>query len=347
MTLVCINPQTDPRWQHLIIDQPSCVFHSPAWLRVLADTYPFEVSAYLLLDERGNPQAGAPFCRVADARGQRLVALSFSDFCDPIAATPAHWRALADALIGEGQGVVVRPLHNELPLADERFSLFNRARWHGLDLRPTQEELWQGLHESARRAIRKAENAGVVIREADSSADVRTFFDLHLQTRKLKYRMLAQPYAFFENIWRHFIEPGNGVLMLAYHQGEAIGATLYLEWKETFVYKFNTSKPDNLLARPNDLLIWRGIERAKAKGFAKFDFGLSDWDQEGLIRYKMKFATEEKTISFLRHTPDAPPNPGDQELRSLLGPLTQLFTDEAVPNAVTEQAGNLLYRYFT
>jgi CelD/BcsL family acetyltransferase involved in cellulose biosynthesis len=335
---IVLVARRDPRWQRLLASQPSCVFHSPAWLGVLADTYGFTVEAHLLVDERGEPQAGIPVCRVEDLRGQRLVALSFSDFCDPLATTPTQWRILADRLLAEGQPIIVRPLHNELPLADERFTRFNRARWHGLDLRPPVENLWQALHESARRAVRKAQQAGVVVRIAADQADLRAFFDLHLHTRRAKYRMLAQPYRFFENIWHNFIEQGAGVLMVAEHQGDIIGATLYLEWQKTFVYKFNTSQPNRLALRPNDLLIWCGIEYAKAKDFTRLDFGLSDWDQEGLIRYKAKFATQEKTISFLRYTPDSSISPHDQEMRRLLGQLTTVLTDDETPNGLVEKA---------
>src|SRR6266403_132161 len=98
---------------------------------------------------------------------------------------------------------------------------------------------------------------------------------------------------------------------------------------------------------PNDFLIWEGIQRGKERGFSYLDFGLSDIDQEGLVRYKRKFGTEEKTISFLRHEPNGPPAPAEKELRQLLGTLTNRFTDHLVPDLVTEKAGEDLYRLFT
>ncbi|MCK5565187.1 MAG: hypothetical protein KAJ07_08060, partial [Planctomycetes bacterium] len=84
----------------------------------------------------------------------------------------------------------------------------------------------------------------------------------------------------------------------------------------------------------------------KAQGYDYLDFGLSDWDQEGLVRYKRKFASEEKTIFFLRYLPDGVPAEQEKQLRSLFSQLTDLFTDETVPDDVTEKAGNVLYRFF-
>ncbi len=346
MKIISVDPQTNPLWQQLIQTHPSDAFHSPEWLQVLAETYDLEVQAYILLDGIGQPVAGLPFCRIADLKGERLVTLPFSDYCDPLVDDPDHWRCLSTQLLGEHHLYTIRCLHNSLPLADDRFKLVNKAKWHGLDLRPDVEALWAGLHSSARRAIRKAESQGVTVEIAQDVEGMRAFFEMHLGIRKYKYRMLAQPYAFFENIWRHFVEEGNGVLMLATYQSDIIGGVMFLEWKDGLYYKFNASSPAQLSVRPNDLLIWEGIQYAKARDLTYLDFGLSDWDQEGLVRYKRKFATEEKTISFLRYSPNGGPTQQARQLGSLLPQLTQLFTDETVPDRVTEKAGDVLYQFF-
>ena len=134
--------------------------------------------------------------------------------------------------------------------------------------------------------------------------------------------------------------------MMAVHEDRVVGSTLFLEWQNTLYYKFNASAPIHLNCRPNDLVMWEAIQYGKEKGYQYLDFGLSDWDQEGLIRYKRKFATEEKTISFLRYTPDCPTDPKVTQIQSLLPKLTDMFTDESVPDAITEQAGDTLYRFF-
>lgn len=346
MNIVSISPQTDPLWQNLVEQRQSDVFHSPGWMRVLTETYNFDLSAYVLLDEAGEPVAGIPFCRIKDLKGERLVALPFSDHCDPLVGEPAHWRLLLDKLLAEQVPFAVRSLHCDVALTDERLTLVNKAKWHGVDLRPDLDTLWQGLHSSARRAIRKAEREGVVLRTAERKEDLRAFFELHLGVRKYKYRLVAQPYRFFENIWHHIIETQQGLLMVAVYQGEIIGGVLFLIWKNKLYYKFNASDPVYLCLRPNDLLIWEGIKHGKAQGYDYLDFGLSDWDQEGLVRYKRKFASEEKTIFFLRYLPDGVPAEQEKQLRSLFSQLTDLFTDETVPDDVTEKAGNVLYRFF-
>ncbi len=321
MNVISVDPRNDPLWCRLVNKVSSSVFHSPSWIQVLSATYGWEPQAYVVLDERGEPKAGLPFCRISDMLGERIVAIPFSDYCDPLAEDLDSWHLLIDRLLPEQ-----RP---------------------SLDLRPELDALWNAMHDSTHRAIRKSERAGLTVRVSRSEQDLRTFFEMHLKVRKYKYGLLAQPYSFFQNIWRHFVEVQHGFLLLAIHEDKIVAGDFFLDWKDTLYYKFNASLPGDLPYRPNDLLIWEGVRHAKERGFTSLDFGLSDIDQEGLIRYKRKFGTEEKTISFLRHTPNGPPSPAEKDLRELLGKLTNRFTNHLVPDTITERAGEDLYRLFS
>ncbi len=344
--IVRIDPIGDPLWQQLIDRQGCSAFQSPLWMQVLTDTYGLEVRAYVLLDADGVPLAGIPFCQIEDMMGKRVISLPFSDYCGPVAGDAVVHHALAEKLLEARCPVKVRSLSDAFAQSHDAFTVVDRAKWHGIDLTREADTIWRSLHEAARRAIRKAEKNGITVRIAQDAEDVRAFYNMHLRIRKYKYHLLAQPYRFFQNIWWRFNAEGRIALMLAVHQGEVIGGTLFLKWQDTIYYKFNASHVGRLAHRPNDLLIWHGILHGKAQGLTKFDFGLSDWDQTGLVRYKRKFATEEKTIFFMQHVPEAAPNPDVQQLRALLGTLTGLFVDETVPDAVTGKAGDVLYRFF-
>src|ERR1700719_1607491 len=347
MNIVRVDPRTDPVWQLLVDRTPSSVFHSPAWIQVLTDTYGWEAYAYVVLDGHGVPQAGIPFCRIADMMGERILALPFSDYCDPLVNDQQCWHFLIDCLLSERCPINLRCLHNSFPLADERFAVVKQAKWHGLDLTPDLDDLWRGMEDSTHRAIRKSQREGLVVRVANSENELRAFFEMHLKVRKYKYGLLAQPYGCFQNIWRHFMQTQHGFLLLALRDDKIVAGDLFLVWKDALYYKFNASLPGDLSHRPNDLLIWEGIQHGKNRGLKLLDFGLSDIDQEGLVRYKRKFGTEEKTISFLRHEPNGGPTPAEKEMRQLLGKLTNRFTDQLGPDLVTERAGEDLYRLFT
>jgi hypothetical protein len=316
-------------------------------MRVLTDTYDFDVRALVMLDRAGAPRAGIAYCQIEDMMDARIASLPFSDFCDPLVNDPADWNCLIDRLLAEGCSITLHCLHNSVPLHDERFAFHNRAKWHSVDLQPDLDSIWNGLVSSARRAIKKAQRDGVVVRIAQRKEELRAFFELHLRLRKYKYHLLAQPYQFFENIWEQFIEKQNGALMIAVYRGEVIGGVMFLEWQDKLYYKFNASDPAYVSLRPNDLVVWEGIKYGQSKGYTYLDFGRTDWDHESLLRYKRKFAAAEKTISSLRYTPNGTPSQKEKQMRHLLPQLTDLLVDGSVPDGVTEKAGEILYRFFT
>jgi CelD/BcsL family acetyltransferase involved in cellulose biosynthesis len=347
MPIDCVDPTENLAWQKFVEQTVSTVFHSPEWLRVLKQTYGFNIHAHLLRNENGETRAGLPFCTIEDMMDPRIVSLPFTDFCDPLVENVDDWRCLIDGILNSGHRMSLRCLHNDLPLGDGRFTLTNRAKWHIIDLQADEATLWQRLRGSARRAIKKAQQNDIVVQAAQSKEGLRAFFELHLRVRKYKYGLLAQPYRFFENIWDQFIAQGKGTLMLASCQEEVIGGVMFLEWQNTLYYKFNASNPAMTVLRPNDLIVWEGMRYGQFRGLHYLDFGLSDWDQEGLLQYKRKFATAEKTISLLAYAPEGSPSAKEKQIRQLLPKLTDLFVAETVPDSITEKAGEALYQFFT
>ena len=194
--------------------------------------------------------------------GNRTVTLPFSDYCDPLVADLDSWRSLTETLLASGDPMVVRCLHCDVPLADSRLGIqacqVARAR-----PRTWSRRLWGGLDSAPQRAIRHSQRNGVTVRWASDPRDLRTFFDMHLAVRKYKYGMLAQPFAFFENIWRHFVQRGEGYLLLATHDERVLGGVMLLRWKDTLYYKFNASASADLAHRPNDS--WRGNRSSTAR----------------------------------------------------------------------------------
>ncbi len=341
---VMVDPCSDPLWATLVDTTESDVFHSPAWMRVLRRTYGFTPQASIVLDRSGSPLAGMAFCEVDGVAGRRNVSLPFSDFCDPVIRDVEGWDPIVDSVSQRGLRIVVRTRMDSIIRVDPRFEEVKRFRWHGVDLSPGSEEIWTGMHESARRAVRKARNSGVEVHAASTPEELRAFYEMHLAVRKYKYRLLAQPYEFFETIWDEFHAKGDGSLLLASIDGQIIGGALFLTWKDRIYYKFNASTEGSLAVRPNDLVIWSAIEQAAASGLSRLDFGLSDWDQESLARYKRKFGAAERDLVTVRSR-SGRLETDDLRLGDSLARLTTLLTDDRVPDSVTEEAA-FLYRYF-
>ncbi len=319
------------------------LFSSPSWIQALRATYGFTVRAATLA-AAGRPGPAILFSEVEDLRGRRMLSLPFCDYCDPLVEDPAAWRRLVAPLLDRGAPLRLRCLRNGLPLADPRFTRTGTALWHATDLGRPEDGMWAALDGQARQNIRKAERGGVTVRESDSLDDLHIFHGMHAHVRKGKYRLLAQPFAFFEAIHAAFAPEGRLVVMLAEADGVPIAGILFLIHGDTLYYKFNASL--ELALRPNDLLAWSGMRLGRRRGLARLDFGLSDTAQPGLVRYKRKFATEEREIALLQWLPEGHHQPVADEAGRVLGRLTRLLTDPRVPDELSLAAGDELYRFF-
>ena len=344
-TVTTLDPMTDPLWTALLQTRAAGIFHSPPWFRALADAYSFEVKAHVAVNSANVPQGGIAFCILVDMFGRRVISLPFSDACDPLLVSPAAWSVLSQRLEQEHAPLFLRCLDRSDQI-DPHFAIIKRARWHTLSVIPDLATIWAGFEGSARRAIRKAEHYGVVVRPLNGSDGLAEFHRLHVALRKQKYRLLAQPFEFFEAIRRRFEEVDGWFPLGAYMDDKLVAATLYLRYGDTLYYKFNASCMNSLQLRANNLLVWAGISLAHSLACNKLDLGPSDDDQAGLIRFKRQFGAPERELRFLC---SGPPDWHDRrgiELRQVLADLTRLFTAPNVPDDVTREAGAVLYRHF-
>ena len=339
-----VDPRTDARWYELSSAAGGSLFTSPPWISAVSDTYGFHPTARLLLDPDGRPSGGVAWTDIDDIRGRRRVALPFSDRADPIVADLRSWEAVATEAFTADVPFTVRCLDTSPVITDPRLTSTGEAAWHATPLTRPLEELHAALRPQTRRNIATAERSSVeVVLSADAEA-LAEYHRLHVDLRKRKYRLLAQPREFFDRIWKAFA-PADGIrTALAMVDGRPVAGAVYLVWQDIAYYKFGASESEFLRLRPNDAIHWHVIRWAHERGLRALDWGLSDLDQPGLCRYKRGWASQEGRIRTLT-TGSSTPNrrqDGDAVLRT----VTDLLTDPAVPNSVTERAGAALYRFF-
>ena len=238
--------------------------------------------------------------RVRDARGDRLSSLPFSDRAEPFGGDAADWDALVSDAVASELPLTVRSLDHAPVARDPRFRLVGEAAWHGLPLTGPLEEVHARASAGTRRNLRAAASNGVRTVAAADLESVRCLHRLHVALRKRKYRMLAQPLALFERIWSEFASRDGVLTVLARVDDRPIAAALYLVWNDVLYYKFGASIPEELPRRPNEAIHWTAIRWAKERGLRLLDWGLSDLDQPGLLRFKRKWGSVERRIVTLR-----------------------------------------------
>jgi hypothetical protein len=329
-------------WRAIAHHPLNSLFSSQCWTEAVARTYGFKISTSMRNDTKAN--GAILFSHLYDLKGERIVCGPFSDYCDPLANDVETWRELVAPLISLAVPITLRCLRNQLPANDDRFMKVGEAAWHAVDIARPEGELWTGFCGSARQNIRKAQRNGVTVRASQQLDDLHVFYEMHCHVRKSKYRLLPQPFAFFEHLHASFVANDRLIVLLAEVDGTPVAGTVFLECGDTLYYKFNASVERGMC--PNDLLVWEGIRIGQRRGLNLLDFGASDLDQPGLLRYKRKFATVERRISWLRFEPEGYLDPRAPAVNEALRSLSHWLTDPSVPDRITQAAGHDFYALF-
>jgi Acetyltransferase (GNAT) domain len=181
-------------------------------------------------------------------------------------------RARADA------GIASLEVHADLPGHVHRqtrgvshlLSRFVRPRAHIPDLQP--------FTGSAKRPKSTTFRVDLATWRIDRGPDV-LLYNLHVRTRR-RLGIPVQPRYFFDHLWRHVIAPERGFVLVAYCGSVPVAGTVFLTVGPTIVYKFGAPDPSAWPLRPNHLLFSDAIRGSCENGFATFDFGRSEFDNQ-------------------------------------------------------------------
>jgi len=299
-----LDPLGDPRWQDFVDRHPrSSAFHTTGWLRALKTTYGYEPIAFTTSSGGAALTDGVVFCIVRSwLIKPRLVSLPFSDHAEPLMDDRETLTHLLKYL---EQGVKTKrwtsvELRPSQPFSDsmEWCSLSDGSRFalHALNLRPSVEQLFRGLNkDSTQRKIRKAVREGLLYEEGRSEEHLRAFFKLSVMTRRRK-ALPPPPMEWFRNILQ-FVGDKTKIRIARTRNGEAAGAILTLDHKDSIMFKYGASDARFHSLGTMPFLLWQAIEDAKNRGATVFDFGRSDLDHAGLIHFKDHFGAERTGIS--------------------------------------------------
>jgi len=344
------DPAGDPCWSELLDRHPAAsVFHSPAWLTALQQTYGYE--PFVVTTSTGtNLGNGLVVCRVKSWASRRLVSLPFSDHCEPLVDRPDDLSELlaflADQVRDAGwRSVELRPRHVALSAEPDTgdalgppFRVAETFALHTLDLRPDAAAIFRRFHPSStQRAIRRAEREGLTYEAGTSERLLASFYRL-LRLSRRRHGLPPQPLAWFRNLVACLGE--RLTIHVASKDGQPVAGILTLSFKRTMVYKYGGSdaRYHRLGAMP--FLFWRAIQQAKIQGLEELDLGRADLDQPGLIAFKDHLGATRSTANYYRY-PEHRPGvaASDWVVRTARRVVVHL------PDAALDLAGRVLYRH--
>jgi len=332
-----INPLEDARWdEKLAATLPDASpFLQTGWARVLNSTYGY-IPNYLVDESNGQLRSALPIMEVRSwLTGSRGVSLPFTDTCEafgiPTPELPKLYEELFEfARLRNWKYLELRGT----PPLDRRAPPSVSFWGHRVPLQPDTAALFARFDSAVRRAVRKAENEGVIVQFETSVESVQTFYRLLCKTRT-RHGLPPQPWEFFANVHRHVIAPAGGFVATARVRDVPVASAVFFASGTRLLYKFAASDDAYQHVRGNNLVIWRTIEHYARKGSTTLDFGRTSLTNEGLRRFKLSWSAEERPIDYFRYhvktravipTPDrASEGLHTRVFRSLPQPLTRLI----------------------
>ncbi|HEX8036864.1 MAG TPA: GNAT family N-acetyltransferase [Ktedonobacterales bacterium] len=229
--------------------------------------------------------------------------MPFSDHCPLLATDTASANALIDQAVALTRAKKARYL--ELRTGPSSV-LANRrdlveaplyVRWL-TSLAPKTDAVWSALKSPVQRQIKKARKLGVRVRVAERREDMRTYYQLHLQTRCRKHGMPAQPLRYFNALWDHFAENGALWLLLAEVEDQVVAGMVLMCAGDTMHYAYGASDERYLHLSPNNLLMWEAMTLGCTQGYTQFDLGRTATANEGLMGFKRGWGGEAVPLPY-------------------------------------------------
>lgn len=188
-----------------------------------------------------------------------------------------------------------------------------------------EASLFSQLEEGCRRAVRKAQAAGLELSEGND-APVADYYELAEMSAARTGESLA-PRLYYEDVWRAFGTKGLCKTIFVLSEGRKVAALWLLIHKGAAHFLGGVSDPAYLPMRVNDFLHWSAIVWANHQGLMHYRLGPvfpelpDDWPVARVSRFKGKFGgTSYSTIqgSYFRH-PEKYLETGRTQLSTLVG----------------------------
>lgn len=296
-----LHPEDMPKWDLFVANHPlGSIYHLSAWKEVLERSFRHIEGHFLAIRDEGAGAfvAGFPLYLVKSRlTGNRLVSVPFATFCDPLISSPRHMDDLLPHVLdfyGKTRGatcIELRTQHTTSMIDHSRFEAVRLFKHHFLPLDRGLDGLRKSFHTNVRRKLSQALQSGMDSREGKTKGDLAIFYRLFLRTRK-RLCLPPIPYRFFESMWDVLQENQLITLLITYHKGEPVGATLNLRFKGMFLLEYICDNEEFRNRGISQLLWWEAIKAAHDAGCETFSFGRTSCSNGGLLAFKEKWGTK-------------------------------------------------------
>ena len=167
-----------------------------------------------------------------------------------------------------------------------------------IDLRLSEEQLWQNLSSEKRKSIKKAEKDGLTIEESN---DKKRIYDLVLKS--LTRNEKAKNADIIEKLLRDFANEQNSMAFISKSNGQDLAAAFCIKYGDKVMYLFGGFDEQNKHHGAHVSCMWHCILTAKKLGLKYFDFEGSM--NQSIERYFREFGGEIKSYACIEEVKPA------------------------------------------
>lgn len=315
----------------------STIFHHPLWLKTISKTYNYN-SFILTLKKDNIILATCPFAFVKGLKYKKYISFPFSDHCSILHSDKIYklnfTNIIESIFLDKSLGIEFRNFDKSVSK-----KLKSKFVLHLLKLDLETDKIFKRFSSSNKRAIRKAKKENLRLILSSDYYSIEIFYKLHQINRK-RFGIPIQPKRFFFNLYKYLFKNNMGKTFIVYKDNIPISAGIFFFYKDQITYKFGASNTKYWDLRPNNLLFWEVIKYGCKKGYRSLDFGKTNINNEGLLRFKRGWGTDEYPLNYI-HYPEKSDVKGKRKIEQY-----SKFIIQNSPVLVTRLSGELFYKYF-
>jgi len=319
------------------------IFNTQNWIDALVNSYGLIVKYYTVdsgkIVETNQPLSAnsIPFFVQHMTKGNlKYSYLPFSDFVFPIIPINEF-----NEIIQYIKNKKMCQIELRFEFNDTVFQKKNIGYLHVLSLIPDISTIFASFKKTqVQQCVNRSIKEGLNYEICENLDAIDKYYKLHLLTRK-KLGVPSQPIKFFKNIYEKIIKQGLGFVVNVKYKNEVISSGIFAGYDNVLTYKFSASNPEYLMHRPNNLMLWGGIQEGKKRNFEILDFGRTELDNEGLRKFKLGWGTTELPLYYSFYPPVEESTTFLWMKNNIVSPIIKKS-----PLFICRWSGELFYKYF-
>ena len=172
----------------------------------------------------------------------------------------------------------------------------NRYLINTINLQANIDQIYYKMSSFNKRFISKYKNKKIIVIEKEFSSNQDIFYTMYIDNNR-RHGSPSLPMSFFVNLNKYFSQ--NFKLYFCYSQSKLISCCMFIYDKKVAIYSYVGI---NKLTKNKDFghryLIYKAINDFKRIGIKEINLGKTDFDQDGLIKFKKSFGSKTYEISY-------------------------------------------------